>query len=131
MKRKFVPLVLFSVAALFATGLHGQAPKKTVTGTAITGTVLGVDNKPVSNAAVSCESSGGLSPHIVHSDSKGRFTITGLKQDSYDIRASAGGAYSDWQRNIPLRKGQNKNVTLHLKNGPAPQAAAPVQDTKP
>jgi hypothetical protein len=54
---------------------------------------------------------------VVHTDSKGHYLITGLKQDAYDLRADANGAYSDWEKNIPLRKGQTKEVTLRLLNG--------------
>jgi hypothetical protein len=58
-----------------------------------------------------------MRPRVVHSDSKGHYLITGLKQDSYDIRATSNGAYSDWEKNIPVRLGQTKEITLHLLNG--------------
>jgi len=132
MIRKRVLVGLFGIFALCAAGLEAQAPKKG--GTTLTGTVLGVDGKPVANAAVSCESSGGLSPHATHTDPKGRFIITGLKQDSYDLRASANGANSDWHRNIPLRRGQTKDVTLRLLGIPAvatPKATPVKQNATP
>ena len=124
---------LFAIFAVCAATLDAQTPKKG--GTTLTGIVLGIDGKPVANAAVSCESSGGLSPHATHTDLKGRFAITGLKQDSYDLRASANGANSDWHRNIPLRRGQTKDVTLRLTTSliATPPPATPVKqtDTKP
>jgi hypothetical protein len=49
-----------------------------------------------------------------------------LKQESYDLRASRKGAYSDWERNIPLGKSQTKNVTLQLLNGNTATSAAPT-----
>jgi len=79
--------------------------------------VLGADGKPVPGASVTCETSSGLKPRAVHTDAKGRFFITGLKQDSYDLRASSNGAYSDWERNIPMRKDHTKEITLQLLNG--------------
>jgi hypothetical protein len=85
--------------------------------TGIEGTVLGADGKPVPAAAVTCQSSAGVRPRIVHTDTKGHYSIAGLKQDSYDLRATANGAYSDWEKNIPLRNGQIKEITLHLLNG--------------
>jgi Carboxypeptidase regulatory-like domain len=124
----FVLFISISTMFLFAAGLEAQTaqtPKKA--GTTLTGTVLGVDGKPVANAAVSCESSGGLSPHAVHTDAKGRFVITGLRQDSYDLKASANGANSDWHRNIPLRKGQTREVTLRLVDESTPAATAAKQ----
>jgi len=115
MRRKLF-LVLLAVAALyFAETVKGQTVKKT--GATISGTVLGADGKPVPGAGVTCETSSGLKPRAVHTDAKGRFFITGLKQENYDLRASSNGAYSDWERNIPLRKGQTKQITLQLLNG--------------
>jgi hypothetical protein len=115
MKRTVILAVLFGLAVLFATQANAQSVKRS--GATLTGTVLGADGKPVPNAAISCESSGGLRPRAVHADGKGKFVITGLKQDSYDLRASGNGAYSDWERNIPLRLGKTKEVTLRLLNG--------------
>jgi hypothetical protein len=63
---------------------------------------------------------------VVHADAKGAFFITGLKQESYDLRASRNGAYSDWERNIPLGKSQTKNVTLQLLNGNTATTAVPA-----
>jgi uncharacterized membrane protein len=94
-----------------------QAQRSKKDGVTIKGIVLGADGKPVSAAAVTCQSSAGIRPRAVHTDSKGHYVVTGLKEDSYDIRASANGAYSDWERNIPLRKGQTKEIMLRLLNG--------------
>jgi hypothetical protein len=49
-----------------------------------------------------------------------------LKQESYDLRASRNGAYSDWERNIPLGKSQTKTVTLQLLNGNTATTAVPA-----
>ena len=103
------------VAVLCAASTPAQTSKKDAV--TIKGIVLGADGKPVPAAAVTCQSSAGMKPRAVHTDSKGHYLITGLKQDSYDIRASSNGAYSDWERNIPLRKGQTKEITLRLLNG--------------
>ena len=103
------------VAVLCAASTPAQTSKKDAV--TIKGIVLGADGKPVPAAAVTCQSSAGMKPRAVHTDSKGHYLITGLKQDSYDIRASSKGAYSDWERNIPLRKGQTKEITLRLLNG--------------
>lgn len=114
MRRGLVPAIVLAMAAC-ASGVEAQTSKKDAV--TIKGTVLGADGKAVSAAAVTCQSSAGIRPRAVHTDSKGHYVITGLKQDSYDIRASANGAYSDWERNIPLRKGQTKEITLRLLNG--------------
>jgi len=114
--RRWRFLVLMAGAALAVVyPLTAQTVKKT--GATITGMVLGADGKPVPGASVTCETSSGLKPRAVHTDAKGRFFITGLKQESYDLRASWNGAYSDWERNIPMRRDQTKEVTLQLLNG--------------
>ena len=115
MKRKLICSMMLGAAILLALEVHAQTPKKT--GATLTGTVLGADGKPVASAGVTCETSSGAKPRAVHTDAKGRFFITGLKQESYDLRASWNGAYSDWERNIPMRKGQTKDVKLILLNG--------------
>jgi hypothetical protein len=115
MSRKLV-LSILSVIVIFGAGrLWAQTSSKTQT--MIKGTVLGADGKAVAAAAITCQSSAGVRPRVVHTDNKGHYTISGLKQDSYDLRATSNGAYSDWEKNIPLRRGQTKEITLHLLNG--------------
>jgi hypothetical protein len=107
--------LLLLVALFSANGLHAQSSKK---GDAtIVGVVYDADGKPVPAAAVACQSSAGIHPRIVHTDAKGHYHITGLKQDNYDLRATARGAYSDWEKNIFVHKGETKEFTLRLLNG--------------
>ena len=115
MNHKLAALPLLVLTFLFAAGL--QAHKTDKGNVTIKGIVLGADGKPVPAAAVTCQSSAGIRPRVVHTDKKGHYLITGLRQDSYDIRASAKGAYSDWEKNIPLRKGETREITLRLLNG--------------
>jgi uncharacterized membrane protein len=112
MNRKLLPVIVTAFAMVWAGALHAQTPKKS--GAALTGIVLGQNGKPVEHAAVVCQSSGGISPRVVYTDVSGRFTIRGLKQDNYDVRASANGFYSDWERNIVVRNGQTREVTVKL-----------------
>lgn len=115
MNRKLAAPLLLVFLFLFAAGLQAQKTDKgNVT---IKGIVFGADGKPVPAAAVTCQSSAGIRARIVHTDKKGHYIVTGLREDSYDLRASANGAYSDWEKNIPLRKGQTKEITLRLLNG--------------
>jgi len=107
-------VLLFACAFLLPSALMAQTKKDRG---AITGTVVGADNKPVPAAAVTCQSSAGFRPRVVHTDAKGHFVVNGLKWDSYDLRATANGAYSDWEKNLLLRAGQTKNITLYLLNG--------------
>lgn len=114
MRRAMAAAILVTMT-LCASGAEAQTSKKDAV--TIKGVVLGADGKPVPAAAVTCQSSAGMKPRAVHTDLKGHYVITGLKQDSYDIRASANGAYSDWEKNIPIKKGQTKEITLRLLNG--------------
>jgi hypothetical protein len=80
----------------------------------LTGVVLGPDDRPVAHASISYQSSGGNAPHAVHADSQGRFTITKLRADNYDLRASGKGVFSEWQKNVVVRAGRTQSVTLRL-----------------
>ena len=124
MRRKLIFLLIFGMAMLFAGDMNAQTRKKT--GATITGTVLDSNGRPVANATVTCETSSGMKPRVVHADKSGKFFITGLKQESYDLRASRNGAYSDWEKNIPLGKTQSKDVTLQLLNGNTATSAVPA-----
>jgi len=124
MRRKLIFLLIFGMAMLFAGDMNAQTRKKT--GATITGTVLDSNGRAVANATVTCETSSGMKPRVVHADKSGKFFITGLKQESYDLRASRNGAYSDWEKNIPLGKSQSKDVTLQLLNGNTATSAVPA-----
>jgi len=116
MRRKLIFALLTAAAILIALPVQAQTtPRKN--GATFTGTVLDANGRPVRGASVNCQTSSGMKPRAVHTDSKGRFFITGLKRENYDLRASANGAYSDWERNIPLGSTQSKEVTLQLLNG--------------
>lgn len=115
MRRKF--LLALSLLLPFFLAQELPAQKSAKTDTVIEGTVLDANGKPVKAAAVTCESSAGIRARIVHTDARGHYRVTGLKEDSYDLRATSNGAYSDWEKNIPLRKNQTKEVTLRLLNG--------------
>jgi len=114
MSRKLFPVIVTALAMLWAGESPAQAPRKGAA--TLSGVVLGQDGKPVEHAAVVCQSSAGNSPRVIYTDAKGRFTITGLRQDNYDLRASANGYYSNWERNIVARTGQTKELTVKLVN---------------
>ena len=107
-------LLLLSICSAPLLRAQNSTSKSAAT---IEGRVLDANGKPVPAAAITCQSAAGIRPRIVHTDAKGHYSITGLKQDAYDLRATSNGAYSDWEKNVPLRKGQTKEVTLRLVNG--------------
>jgi hypothetical protein len=127
MKRAFIFLVVVLAALVAARGVAAQSQSK---GTStLSGVVIGPDDKPVPHASVSYQFSDGSGPHAVYADAHGHFTITQLAASSYDIRASGKGVFSDWQRNIPLRKGKSRSVELHLIY--AKEMPQPVSSAKP
>jgi uncharacterized membrane protein len=124
MRRGPIWLVVLVAATLLVVGVRAGAQRADAT---LSGVVLGADGKPVANASVTYQSGGGVAPHAVHTDAKGRFSVVKLRADIYDVRASAQGVYSDWQKNVSLRPGQTKTVTLRLTHAKdTPAAAAPA-----
>jgi hypothetical protein len=119
MKRLIFYVIVFTTllaTALVATrsvlaGPQRSQPKGT---SVLSGIVLGPNDKPVARAAVSYQSSAGSFPHVVHTDSRGRFAITRLAADNYDVRASFNGVFSDWEKNVTVHAGQTRDVTLQL-----------------
>ena len=107
----FLAIVLLALATVRGVAAAPQHHQGTTT---LTGVVLGPDDRPVPHAAVTYQSSGGNAPHAVHADAHGHFTITKLKADNYDLRASGKGVFSEWEKNVYVRKGKTKNVTLRL-----------------
>jgi hypothetical protein len=128
MKRLLIFLTVFVLVLMVAHGVLAAPPQSKGSST-LSGVVIGPNDKPAPHASVSYQSSDGSAPHAVYADAHGRFTISQLRADSYDIRASAKGIFSDWQRNIPLRKGQARSVELHLIY--AKEMPKPVSSTKP
>jgi hypothetical protein len=112
MRRVWVFITIF-LLVLVAVGGVSAAPQGKHAAT-LSGVVLGPDDRPVAHASVSYQSSGGNAPHAVHTDAHGHFTITNLKADNYDLRASGKGVFSEWEKNVNLRPKETKNVTLRL-----------------
>jgi hypothetical protein len=109
-------VVLFAIsgtAVLAGQRVVVKHGKGALTGT-ISGVVLGPDDKPAPHAAISYQSSSGSMPHAVHADAHGRFTILKLQTDNYDVRASANGIFSEWEKNLPVQNGHTSELTLRL-----------------
>lgn len=125
-------LILFAVLILALTTaccMQAEAQSSSKGTATLSGVVLGPNDKPVAHASVSYQYSDGSGPHAVYTDSHGRFSIAQLKANSYDIRASHKGIFSEWERNIPLKKGQTKSLELRLIY--AREMPKAVSDTKP
>jgi hypothetical protein len=116
MKRLLYFLIIFATlltTALVASRSILASPDRKGT-SVLTGVVIGPNDRPVARAAVSYQSSGGNAAHAVHTDAHGRFTISKLPADNYDLRASANGIFSEWEKNVTIHNGETRSVTLHL-----------------
>ena len=116
MKRLLYFLIIFATlltTALVASRSVLASPERKGT-SVLTGVVIGPNDRPVARAAVSYQSSGGNAAHAVHTDAHGRFTISKLPADNYDLRASANGIFSAWEKNVTIHNGETRSVTLHL-----------------
>lgn len=116
MKRSVSFVIILT--ALFATTLLAArtvvaSPQKKPSAV-LTGVVLGPNDKPVARAAITYQSSSGSGPHVVHTDSHGHFAISKLAADNYDLRATANGIFSDWEKNVTVHAGQTRSLTLRL-----------------
>ena len=112
MRRALVFISIFLPMLVTARGVSA-APQSKKSST-LSGVVLGPDDRPVAHASVSYQSSGGNGAHVVHTDSHGHFTISRLRADNYDLRAYGKGVFSEWEKNVSLRSGQTKSLTLRL-----------------
>jgi hypothetical protein len=110
MRRALFSMTVLLLALVAAQNLAAQGKGSGV----LSGVVLGPDDKPVPHASVTYQSSAGIAPHAVRADSQGHFTITKLRSDNYDLRASGKGVFSEWEKNVTVRSGQTKSVTLRL-----------------
>ena len=116
MKRLLYFLIIFATlltTAVVASRSVWASPDRKGT-SVLTGVVIGPNDRPVARAAVSYQSSGGNAAHAVHTDAHGRFTISKLPADNYDLRASANGIFSEWEKNVTIHNGETRSVTLHL-----------------
>src|SRR5690349_2536508 len=95
-------LVTLFGTTLVATRSVFAAPQHRGSST-LSGVVLGPNDKPVARAVITYQSSAGSAPHVVRTDSHGRFSVAKLPADNYDLRASANGIFSQWQKNVILR----------------------------
>ena len=116
MKRLLYFMIIFTTlltSALVVSRSVLASPDRKGT-SVLTGVVVGPNDRPVARAAVSYQSSGGTAAHAVHTDAHGRFTISKLPADNYDLRASANGIFSEWEKNVTIHNGETRSVTLHL-----------------
>ena len=126
MRRPLVKFfVVFCAAAFVCAGLRAQYPKVApLKPGSLTGQVVSAKGAPVAGAQIMWQRADGSTPHVLHSDAQGHFRIDPLRAGLYDLRASDGGAWSEWEHNVMVRPGGEANVKLRLSFKPPPVAAA-------
>ena len=121
---KFAILLCLTLGV--SAGVHAQVPKSAVAKQkpgGLDGQVVNSKGGPVSGALVLWQAADGEKPHVLHSDAQGKFHIEQLRPGIYELRASASGAWSEWEHNIVVRPGTDSNVTLRLTFKDVPPAA--------
>jgi virginiamycin B lyase len=122
---RLITAFLLCVAALVSTGLRAQYPKvKPLKPGSLAGVVVNAKGAPVAGAQILWQRADGSTPHVLHSDAQGRFHIDPLRAGLYELRASADGAWSEWEHNVMVRPGSEANVKLRLAFKAPPVAAA-------
>jgi hypothetical protein len=121
-KQVFAATAAILMFGIMIGGVQGMPPYTST----LAGVVVGADGKPVANASVTYQTGGGDAPHVIRTDARGHFSVGKLRADSYDLRATTKGMYSEWARNVSVRPGQTKTITLRLTiPAPAPVAVPP------
>ena len=81
---------------------------------ALAGTVTDAQGKPVAGATVTMETSDGRRPYATHTGPDGTFQFSRYRPGQYDLRAYAGGVFSDWSKRVMIRNGKTTEITLHI-----------------
>ncbi len=110
---------ILCAAALMSATSVAQVPKtaKLKPG-GLDGQVVSSKGMPVVGAQILWQSADGGTPHVLHTDAHGQFHIEPLRAGSYDLRASAGDTWSEWEQNVLVRPGADSKVTLRLSFKP-------------
>jgi virginiamycin B lyase len=114
---------LLCCAALAPSCLRAQYPKVApLKPGSLNGEVVNAKGAPVAGAQILWQSADGGTPHVLHSDAQGHFRIDPLRPGLYELRASSGGTWSEWEHNVMVRPGTEVNVKLRLSFKAPPSA---------
>jgi len=117
--RLHCPSLAFWLSLFAAAAIAGPPP-----GT-LSGVVVSAQSAPVAGARVFWQSADGDgAPHVLRTDSDGAFHAGPLHEGLYDVRAESAEVWSEWERNVIVRPGQNIRVTLRLNRSTPPSGPA-------
>jgi len=109
--------IILCIVACVSARTWAQAPKTSSASRkpgGLDGAVLNAKGAPVAGAQILWQAADGETPHVLHSDTRGKFHVAALKPGFYDLRASASGTWSEWEHNVLVRPGTDASVTLRL-----------------
>jgi virginiamycin B lyase len=127
MRQTDLKLAILLFAALGVCAAAGaQTPKRPPTKPgSLSGDVVSAKGAPVAGAQILWQAAdGGTPPHFLRTDAHGHFEVERLRPGLYEVRASSGGAWSDWEHNVMVRPGSAVTVKLRLVFKTPPPAAA-------
>ena len=78
------------------------------------GRVVDSKNTPVPGAHVFMQSADGTAPHTFLADAEGHFSRVVSRTGLYDVRAEAGGLWSEWQHNVSAKSSAKSEIVLKL-----------------
>jgi hypothetical protein len=120
-------MLLVLLPALFAFA-SSAAPESTYESTlavndesgmgTLAGVVVGVNGKPAVGSRVTLQDAGASHPDVTLTNAQGRFFFADLHHGYYDVRAYAGGAWSEWKHNIEVKTGKQTEVRLQVVTKP-------------
>jgi hypothetical protein len=106
-------LVLLPVLLAFASSATRESGDEYGMGT-LAGTVIGANGRPVAGSRVTLQDAGASHPDVTLTNAQGRFFFAELHHGYYDVRAYAGGAWSEWKHNIEVKTGKQTEVRLQV-----------------
>jgi hypothetical protein len=106
-------LVLLPALLAFASSAMHESGDEYGMGT-LAGTVIGTNGKPVAGSRVTLQDAGASHPDMTLTNAQGRFFFADLHHGYYDVRAYAGGAWSEWKHNIEVKTGKQTEVRLQV-----------------
>jgi hypothetical protein len=83
-------------------------------GGVLKGIVLDGKGEPVAAARVFLQSADGSAPQAFRTDAQGGFRRVVTRTGLYDVRAEAGGLWSEWVHNVRMKGGEQADITLRL-----------------
>src|ERR1700747_1503997 len=81
----------------------------------VQGRVVNSKGEGVPGAQVFIQSADGPAPHTFKADADGHFSrVVYARRGLYDMRAEAGGLWSEWQHNVSVKSSAKSEIVLTL-----------------